>query len=285
MGSVKAICSAALLGLAVLCSAQAQSPDRKRTVVGDLRVHADFFAKNLQNKRRIWVWLPPDYATETKRRYPVLYMGDGQNLFNLETSFLPDQEWRADETADALIRGGLIPPIILVGVDNAGADRANEYLPTLDGDAGGKVGEFGKFLVEEVKPFIDKTYRTKRGREDTALAGSSFGGIMALCVGLQYPDVFGKLGVLSPSVWWDHQVVLKLVDAQRAATGQKIWVDIGTAEGFDAVTNAKLLVQSLRRKGWNLGKNLAYIEDAGAAHNENAWARRLDTLMMWFFRG
>jgi predicted alpha/beta superfamily hydrolase len=247
-------------------------------------LHAAFRSEILGNARDIAVWLPPDYEKQPNRRYPVLYLGDGQNLFNLETSFLPDQEWRVDETVTALVEARLIEPLIIVGVANAGMDRANEYLPTRVGDNGGRVDRFGRFLVEEVKPMIDRTYRTKRGANDTGLGGSSFGGIMTLAVGMRHPNVFGKLAILSPSVWWDDRRVLKMVDAMPAKTRQRIWIDIGTDEGGEAVPNTALLRDRYVAKGWREGKDLAFFLDRGAKHNENAWAGRMDAILMWLFK-
>ncbi|MGV3618632.1 MAG: alpha/beta hydrolase [Fimbriimonas sp.] len=260
-----------------------QATPRKRTITGEVRLHAGVRSQILNNARDIMVWLPPDYAREPGRRYPVLYMGDGQNLFNLETSFLPDQEWRVDEIATAMVEARLVEPVIIVGVYNAGMDRANEYLPTRVRDNGGRVDRFGRFLVEEVKPMIDRTYRTKKGAGDTGLAGSSFGGIMTLSVGMRYPNVFGKLAVMSPSVWWDDRRILKLVDALPSKPRQRVWVDIGTEEGDDSVANAALLRDRLVAKGWREGKDLAFVTDRGAKHNENAWAGRMDAILMWLF--
>ncbi len=273
---------AALAMLTSLAIAQ-EAPQRKRTVVGELRMHAGVRSQILGNQRDIAVWLPPDYAQNPNRRYPVLYMGDGQNLFNLETSFLPDQEWRVDEIATSLIQAGLVEPMIIVGVANAGADRANEYLPTRSRNMGGRVKEFGRFLADEVKPLIDQTYRTKRGPSDTGLAGSSFGGIMTLEVGLAHPSVFGKLAILSPSVWWDDRVVLKRVSALPKKTNQRVWLDMGTAEGEGALENAVQLKTNLVQKGWREGRDLAFFVDYNARHNENAWAGRMDTILMFLF--
>lgn len=260
-----------------------QDPVRKNTVTGELRLHGNFPSAILGRSRTLRVWLPPGYEAEPNRRYPVLYMGDGQNLFNLETSFLPDQEWRVDETATALIKAKLIEPVIVVGIDNAGMDRANEYLPTRVNNNGGKVADFGRALVEEIKPMIDRTYRTKTGAQNTAVAGSSLGGLMALHVGFQYPKVFGKLGAISPSVWWDDRQVLKAVDALPRATGQQIWTDIGSEEGPGAEPNTVALKERLVAKGWKEGKNLAFYLDLGAKHNERAWANRMGPILMWFF--
>ncbi|AIE85104.1 alpha/beta hydrolase [Fimbriimonas ginsengisoli] len=266
----------------------APAPQRSRTVTGDLRIVSKFHSNFLNNDRDIAIWLPPNYENEPKRRYAVLYMHDGQNLFNLETSYLPDQEWRVDEIATSLIEGGLIEPAIVVGVNNGGMERGNEYLPTRVRDTGGKADLYGRMLVEELKPFIDRTYRTKTKASDTGLAGSSFGGVITMYLGIKYPNVFGKLAVLSPSVWWDDRELLKEVDKIPRKTNQRIWIDIGTREGSEAtadrpVTDAIALRDHLVSKGWRQGKDLAFFKDFGAHHNEIAWAGRMDAILMFLF--
>ena len=146
------------------------------------------------------VYLPPGYVEDTGRTYPVLYMHDGQNLFDPATAF-GGNEWRLDDTAEELIERGAIEPLIIVGIYNTGEQRIHEYTPTTDPKlGGGKADLYGKMLVEEVKPFIEKTYRTLPGPENTGMGGSSLGGLVTLHLGIQYPQVFGKLAVLSPSV-------------------------------------------------------------------------------------
>lgn len=278
-----------LLAACTVCFAQQSSTQiRPRTVTGEVRILSKFHSRILENDRDIAIFLPPNYDKETSRKYPVLYMEDGQNLFNLGTSYLPDQEWRVDEIATSLIESGLIEPIIVVGVYNAGADRGNEYLPTKVRDTGGKADLYGRMLVEELKPMIDSTYRTKPGARDTGLAGSSFGGIVSMYLGTKYSNVFGKLAVMSPSVWWDNRVILKYVDALPKKTGQRIWLDIGTAEGnassYKTVEDdAATLRDHLTAKGWKLGKDLAYFRDFGAHHNETAWAGRMDAVLVFLF--
>lgn len=255
----------------------AQQP-RPHTVTGNVKTHAAFESKQLGNRRDILVWLPPQYEKEPKRRFPVLYMNDGQNVFDDATSFVG--EWRADETANGLIGAGLIEPVIIVAVPNMGADRANEYLPTRARNMGGKADLYGKFLAEELKPFIDRTYRTKTGPLDTGLMGSSLGGIVSLYLGLTKSNVFGKLGVFSPSVWWDDKVILKSVTAK---TPNRIWLDIGGNESATAMGEAEQLRDALEAKGWRNGRDLAFYEDLGAKHNEAAWSSRLGPALMFLF--
>lgn len=276
--------STAICGFVFLTVVEAQS--RPRTITGDVRLHSRFHSSILSNDRDVVVFLPPGYEKEPRRRYPVLYLHDGQNLFDLETSFLPDQEWRVDETATSLIEGGLIEPVIIVGIYNAGAERGNEYLPTRARGMGGKADAYGRMLVNELMPFIDRTYRTKRGPANTGLGGSSLGGFVTMFLGLRYPNVFGKLAVMSPSVWWNDRELLKYVDELPRKSRQRIWIDIGTQEGDEpekTVADALTLRDHLIEKGWTLGKDLAFYRDIGAQHNERAWAGRMGMALMYLF--
>ncbi|HEX3526398.1 MAG TPA: alpha/beta hydrolase-fold protein [Thermoanaerobaculia bacterium] len=253
---------------------------------GTFRAHPAFQSKFLE-PRDVIVYLPPDYEKDLTRRYPVLYMHDGQNLFDAVHAGM---EWQVDETAERLIRSGAIGPLIVVGVASADSDvRRDEYTPTYvefkreDGvvlKGGGKADLYGRLLVEELKPFIDRTYRTRPEAAATSLGGSSFGGLVTLYLGLKYPQTFGgTLLAVSPSVWWDDRVILKAVAALPAKTGQRIWVDIGTAEGDDDVADTRRLRDALIAKGWKLGVDLAYVEAKGAAHDEIAWAERMEPML------
>lgn len=276
--------SMALYGLVLVSACVAQT--RPRTITGDVRLHTHFHSRVLNNDRDLVVFLPPGYEKDAKRRYPVFYMHDGQNLFNLETSFLPDQEWQVDETSTELINSRLIEPVIIVGIYNAGAERGNEYLPTRARGMGGKADAYGEMLTKELMPFIDRTYRTKRGPSNTGLGGSSLGGFVTMYLGTRYPNVFGKLAVMSPSVWWNDRELLKYVDALPAKPKQRIWLDVGTREGDEperTVNDAVALRDHLVAKGWALGKELAFYKDFGAQHNERAWAGRMGMVLMYLF--
>src|SRR6266699_1445032 len=195
---------AALVVLFVAGTAGAQQP---HTLTGDIRVHKNFHSTILNNDRDVIVYLPPGYQAGLKRRYAVLYLHDGQNLFDGATSFIPGQEWRVDETAQRLIAAGKIEPLIIVGVYNTGKDRINEYTPAEDPKykLGGKADLYGRMLVEELKPFIDSHYRTKRDAKSTGLGGSSLGGLVSLYLSLKYSNVFGRAAVVSPSVWFANK--------------------------------------------------------------------------------
>jgi predicted alpha/beta superfamily hydrolase len=279
---------AALLILLIAATSPAQ---RAHTLTGDIRIHKDFHSKILNNDRNVIVYLPPGYDKEKQRSYSVLYFHDGQNLFDGATSYIPGQEWRLDEAAQSLIAAGKIEPLIIVGVYNTGKDRVDEYTPVAEPKykAGGKADLYGRLLVEELKPFIDKTYRTKKEAAHTGLGGSSLGGLVSIYLGLKYPNVFGRLAVVSPSVWWGNNQIVHYVEAQKKKPSLRVWLDIGTKEGRDAaeaqttVDGARLLKETLIKKGWKLGRDLKYFEAEGAEHNERAWAARSDQMLQFLF--
>jgi predicted alpha/beta superfamily hydrolase len=255
------------------------------TLAGTVEQHPEFRSALLGQARRVWVYLPPQHAREPERRFPVLYMQDGQNVFDGATAFLAGKEWEVDETAERLIAEGKIEPLVVVAVDNGGERRAFEYLPTRDartGDGGG-ADLYGRMLVEELKPWVDARYRTKAGREDTGVAGSSFGAVVSLYVGLRHPDVFGKIAALSISVWVDDRFVVSFVDALPTRPDTRIWMDIGTRESRRAVPDARALRDTLVRKGWREGASLRYVEAEGAVHNETAWAKRVPAVLEFLF--
>jgi len=239
----------------------------------------------LPDDRTISVYLPPQYAEDPNRRFPVLYLHDGQNLFDPRTSYIPNRTWRAGSTADSLTYANRIEPLILVGVANTGLRRMAEYTPTHDFHMGGGEGRsYGRLLIEELKPFIDATFRTLPGPENTGLGGSSLGGLITLFLGLQHPDVFTRLAVLSPSIWWDHRSVLTFVEAAADPKPPlKIWLDIGTAEGQRHVRDAELLDRLLVKEGWRHGIDLAFMKAEGGVHDEDAWAARFDQVLTFLF--
>jgi len=232
------------------------------------------------------VYLPPGYE-EAGARHPVLYMQDGQNLFDAGTAFMGN-EWHADETADDLIRRGCIEPLILVGVYNTGVRRISEYTPTRDRHLrkGGKAERYAQMLAREVKPFIDHQYRTRKSVEDAGVGGSSLGAMVSLVAGLKYPKVFGKLALMSPSVWWDERSILRLIDSRAPERRPRIWLDTGTAEGNDPakiVADARRMRDAFTGKGWREGEDLQFEEAQGHAHNEHAWAVRFGSVLEYLF--
>ncbi|MDX6614864.1 MAG: hypothetical protein QOD75_4050 [Blastocatellia bacterium] len=281
-------CTAVTIALWHCGNAAAQQP---HTLTGDIRVHKSFHSKVLDNDRDVLVFLPPGYEAAGGKHYSVFYMHDGQNLFDGATSFIPGQEWHVDETAQSLIAAAKIEPLIIVGINNAGKDRINEYTPVQDAKykMGGKADLYGRMLIEELKPFIDSQYRTKRDARHTGLGGSSLGGLVSLYLALKHSDVFGRVAVVSPSVWFANKQIVHYVETLPTKTSVRIWIDTGTREGRNAeeakqaVTDARLLQDTLIRKGWKPGKDLNYFEAADAEHNERAWSARVELILTYLF--
>jgi predicted alpha/beta superfamily hydrolase len=255
----------------------------EHTITGDVRTHEAFHSAHLEFDRTVQVYLPPGYDADPGRRYPVLYLHDGQNVFDRATSI--GEEWRVDETAQELITRGELQPLIVVGIYNTGVHRVDEYAPTAvpAKGGGGQADDYGRMLVEELKPFIDTTYRTLPGREQTAIGGSSLGGLLTMHLGLRYSEHFSMLAVLSPSVWWDDRVILEEVAALSAKLPLRIWLDAGTAEGPEVIPDARALRDALLAKGWSLGADLAYMEAEGGEHNERSWGARVGSVLQFFF--
>ncbi|PKL74806.1 MAG: esterase [Candidatus Melainabacteria bacterium HGW-Melainabacteria-1] len=256
------------------------------TLSGNFRLHPQVQSQHLSRARDVLIWLPPGYDQNPQRKYPVLYMHDGNNLFDRRTTF-GGQEWEIDERAGKLIQAGAIAPMIIVGVYNTPA-RMEEYTwypMELDGQpAGGQGAAYARFLVEELKPQIDRTYRTLSGREHTSVMGSSLGGLISFYLGLHYPQVFGQIGMMSPSVWWKDRAVLQ--DVPKLPTSLRLWVDMGTAEGQNPekmLLNTRDLVHALEQQGFEHYRNLAFHVEPGGSHNEASWAARIERPLRFFY--
>lgn len=259
--------------------------DQPHTLTGHFHILRDFRSAALGNERDILVHLPPGYDDDPERRHPVLYMHDGQNLFNAATAY-GGREWHLDETADGMVMAGRIEPLIIVGINHAGADRMHELTPTASRKhkAGGRGALYAKFLIEELKPFIDANYRTRPERDCTGTGGASLGGLIALYLGFAVPDVFSRLMVMSPSLWWDRRGVLQELRAAQDKVPLKIWLDAGTLEGGGTLQNVRMLKNALLRRGWAHGADLRYLEAQGADHSEPAWAARAGAALEFLFR-
>jgi predicted alpha/beta superfamily hydrolase len=249
-----------------------------------LRLHSRFYSRGLRNYRDIAVWLPPGYG-KAGRRHPVVYFQDGQNIFDPATAFLGNA-WHAGETATGLMRGREMVAPIMVGIYNTGINRMNEYAPTpaefpgWGGEPGRSRGDarrYARFVVNEVKPFIDAHYRTLPGPRHNSMVGSSMGGLLALYFALWHPRVFGQVAALSPSVWWDDRVVVRDFSRLQRKLPVRLWLDMGTAEpGWEVI---RQLRDTLLERGWKVDKDLHYEEVNGAGHTESAWAARLDGVL------
>jgi isoamylase len=248
--------------------------------VGNLRVLPGLRSPELGNSRDIVVYLPPSYEESPERRYPVLYMHDGQNLFDASTSF--SGEWAVDETMEAASRAGI--EAIVVGIPNAGADRLREYSPFLDERHGGGAGDaYLDFLLHTLKPRIDADLRTLPDPEHTGLFGSSMGALISLYGFLTRRAAFGFVGAMSPAFWFAGGAIFRTVRTVEVNPG-RIYIDVGTHEGQATVRNARRMRTLLHARGYDAGHNLLYVEDRGGDHSESAWRRRLGRSLEFLLR-
>jgi predicted alpha/beta superfamily hydrolase len=263
---------------------------RGESATGDLRLHK-FYSRVFRNTRFVRVWLPPGYddAANAGRRYPVFYLNDGQNLFEASIAF-GGVEWQVDETADRLIREGAIPPLIIVGLDNAGKNRIREYMPhrslypiLLRGQG----SRYPDFLTKEVMPFVARNYRVAAGPENTGLGGSSLGALIALYTAAVRPGLIGKLLLESPSLWASNR---QMIRASRAVKSwpNRIILGVGTAEAGSeeknrsVVDDVRELTAILQRAGLD-EKRLRLVVEDGAPHHESAWARRFPDALRFLY--
>jgi len=284
-------------GQLVDCGTSAQVPlipPKEHSVLGELEI-ITINSKVFRNIRNLRVWLPANYFAPVNRNkhYPVLYMQDGQNLFDEATAAV--HEWKFDETVEFLTGSLRIGPMIVVGIDNTGR-RANEYLPYSDPenkelgkpetqDVHGK--QYGDFVINEVMPLIQKKYRVALGPQNTGLGGSAYGGAVTLFTVLNHPGVFGKALIESPSLLIGNGQLLK--DAEKATQfPQRMFLAIGTAEESDEKASAKDveavndLEKILRAEG--LGPNrLKVVVEEGAKHDETAWSKRLPDALQFLY--
>lgn len=243
-------------------------------ITGNVIYHRDFKGENLL-ARDIIVWLPPTYNSSTKDRFDVLYMHDGQNLFDPATSSF-GVDWQVDETADSLISTKKIKPIIIVGIYNT-KDRSSEYNPSEKG------ADYMKFLVQQLKPFIDKNYRTNPGKNNTAVGGSSMGGIISFALAWEYPQVFSKAICMSPAFKIRHiDYVKEVVNYQGKKKNIKLYIDnggIGLEEQLQpGITD---MLNALNQQGYKKDKDYLWVLDQNAKHFEAAWAKRMPNALIW----
>lgn len=274
-----------LISLVMICcyhfTAAQENELKKSTATSNVHLLSDTFSVDGLDaiSHRVWVYLPPDYDT-TKKRYPVIYMHDGQNLFDNITSYLG--EWGVDESLNAHFeKTG--QGFIVVGVDNSGAKRINEYTPWKHEKHGGGDGQlYMEFLVKKLKPYIDKNFRTKRGYKHTSLIGSSLGGLISYYGGLKYPKVFGNIGALSTSFWFSN----KVFEFSRKHGKQQqlnLYLLVGGKEGPDMVKGTQIIEKLLLETGFNNKRIYSKIVLDGA-HNEIFWKQEFLAVVQWLYQ-
>lgn len=252
-----------------------------------IKLHKNFGSTHLNAPRNVLVYTPPGYGENPDHRYPVLYMHDGQNLMNPADAF-GGVVWGVDRTAHELILSNQIEPLIIVGIYNAGDKRIDEYTPVKSEvgrmrGRGGKADQYGRMIIEELKPFIDREYRTRPEREFTGLGGSSLGGLVSLYLGFKRPDVFSRLAVISPAVWWANNQIIREVAKNPERIPLRIWLDIGKKEGTRIKHQVRALKEMLLANGWQHNLDFAYAEIPEARHEESAWAARFDDVLKFLY--
>jgi predicted alpha/beta superfamily hydrolase len=246
-------------------------------ITGTVRYHRGLRTNDLPNPRDVIVWLPPSYEKEKTKRYPVLYMHDGQNIIDPTTSF-GGFDWRVDEVVDSLVKKNRIEEIIVVGIYNT-KDREPEYSDTKLGRA------YVEFVIHTLKPLIDSTYRTKPKPADTGVMGSSSGGLISFLFTWWHPEVFSKAGCVSSGFLVDSNKILRDVEMYAGSKKNiRIYLDDGSVglesrlkPGYDE------MIALLEEKGYTKGKDLEYFYDEGAEHSERAWARRVWRPLVFMF--
>jgi predicted alpha/beta superfamily hydrolase len=238
----------------------------------------ELWSPQLRNRRTIDVYLPESYGSG-RRRYPAVYMQDGQNLSDPSIAFAGNT-WSLEDGLAWLAERGIEP--IVVGIHNT-PGRLAEYSPFPDAKHGGGDGDrYARFLIDTVKARVDAAFRTRKDRDSTVVAGSSMGGLISLYAFFRRPSPFGRAVVMSPSIWFGGREILRFVEQARTTRG-RLYVDVGTAEGAATLNNTRALNRLLRRKGYRKD-TLTYLEAEGGRHQESDWAWRLPQALEFLLR-
>ena len=250
------------------------------------KLFASFHSTALNNDRVVWVYLPPSYDENPLATFPVVYMQDGQNLF--AAGVFGDNGWRVEHTLDAGAEDGSIREIIVVGPEVAAAPRWYEYTPTVDASEmkGGSGDRYLTMLVDELKPQVDAMLRTRPERAATGILGSSLGGLISAYAGCKKADTFALVGEMSPSTWWDNEVILADVAAMTAPSPDKIYIDYdddGLNDDGDGGDETDMLIGAYVQKGYVVGQNLMKVVQPGGMHSEMYWAQRLPGALGFLF--
>ncbi|HEX8436376.1 alpha/beta hydrolase [Archangium sp.] len=248
---------------------------------GRMQYVTNFYSPQFLNSRTLTIYLPPSYSENPLKRYPVLYAHDGQNLFSASTATY-GVEWRMDETANSLIGNGQMDEVIIVGIDHGGSNRIYEYTPCCDAQyGGGGADKYELFIRDTVRPYINQNFRTLTTKPNTALIGSSLGGLVSFYIGRRNPTVFGKLAALSSSFWWNNQALTQQVETATTKVAVNFYIDAGT--NGDGLAETTRMRDALVADGYVQGKDLYYYVAQGAGHNESSWAARLNIPLTYLF--
>ena len=240
----------------------------------------NFFSPQFNNSRSLILYLPPSYNENPLKRYPVLYMHDGQNLFQAQTSSF-GVEWQVDENINSAVAAGRMDEVIVVGIYNT-ANRIAEYTPCCDPSFGGGAADtYERFLIDTVKPFIDQSFRTLPTKENTAVMGSSLGGLLSFYLARRNPTVFTKAGCMSSSFWWNNQALTVQVEQATTRVPVKFYIDAGTSN--DGLPETTRMDNALLADGYVQGADVNFVIAQGGSHNEASWAARVATPLQYLF--
>jgi predicted alpha/beta superfamily hydrolase len=252
-----------------------------------LRLHKGFASQYLPDERDLIVYLPPGYEDEPQRAYPVLYLHDGQNLFDGRTSFVRGRTWHVREHADGAIEAGEVEPLVIVGIYNTGDRRMAEYTHEYNKQmgAGGEAEAYGNLVTRELMPWIASQYRVRQDRDSTGMGGSSLGALVTLYLAFRHAQVFGQLALLSPSVWWNRKSILGYLNehAPQIWERPRVWLDVGDREGQRTVRDVEHLARRMKANGWRPGETLHFEKVHGGTHDEASWAQRVRPMLRFLF--
>jgi len=244
---------------------------------GKVAIVDKFASPQLHNSRSLRIFLPASYNENSAKRYPVLYMHDGQNLFDAKTAAYGVQ-WGIASTINRLVATGVMDEVIVVGIDNT-PDRVAEYTPCCDRQyGGGKLDAYSAFVADTVKPYVDKTYRTLPDKAHTAILGSSLGALASLGIAQRHPDLFAQAGAMSGSFWWNGKALITKAPPRAPV---RLYLDAGTRD--DGLPDTTAMRDMLLKQGYQLDRDLLFYTADGAAHNETSWAARVEKPLAWFF--
>ena len=230
--------------------------------------------------RSVFVHLPPGYDESRTEPYPLLVLHDGQNLA-LWREEAKGGSWHADETIDRLVTANRIPPVVLVGIDHAGEERISEFTPSAIEAGGGPPSVYGRWIVDHLIPDLAEELHVRSDLRGVTLGGSSLGGLVTLWIASIEPGQFGRLMVMSPSVWWDNHMILRHLRRQPIDSATRIWLDVGKDEGKSVVRDARALRDLFREQKH---EQLRYLEDPDGDHTEASWGRRLTDALVWLYK-
>ncbi len=257
----------------------ANNTTKKSTASKNVSIISDSFeVPQLKRDRRIWIYLPPNYNSSNKS-FPVLYMHDGQNLFDRQTAY--SREWEVDESLNQLFKAKKIE-LIVIGIDNGGSKRIDEYSPWKNEKYGGGEGDlYLEFIVKTLKPFIDKNYRTQSDRQSTGIMGSSMGGLIAHYSALKYPHIFGKIGGLSPSFWFSKSSFTYAIGHSNLKD-TKMYLSIGSLEIDPSVSDLNKMSTTMINNGFPT-ENLKVTIVENGKHNEVLWKKEFVSAINWLY--